>query len=160
MATATATKCWADMEDEMEEVAMMPSLVKNEVKKGFASYAAAVTCKLLTDANLVSCPTTAVSCPTACSTAVKDDDNDGFMIVKKKEKEMKKKCETAVFEWAMNKGKVPSSTDTSNDIICCRCALPFVFNENMKMRYVQKGWKVPKICKICSQARFEEQQRA
>jgi len=79
------------------------------------------------------------------------DPNDGFTLVCKKKQI--KKCENAVLQWAKNK----STTD--EEIICVRCALPFLFNKHMKQRYNERGWKVPKVCKVCSQIRYEDRKK-
>jgi hypothetical protein len=85
-----------------------------------------------------------------------------FTVVKKK---IMKKCETAVLEWAKRQTEKPISMCRDEELrdeelICNRCALPFVFSMKTKEKYAERGWKIPKICKICSQTRFEERKYA
>jgi hypothetical protein len=85
------------------------------------------------------------------------DNFDDFVVVVSKKKIMTKKCEDAVLEWVKNKGfDVEPKVCDDDEFICNRCALPFVVNQTMKIKYEQRGWKIPKICKVCSQNRFEE----
>jgi hypothetical protein len=103
--------------------------------------------------------TTKADSGSKCETISTDDD---FTVVSKKKKQTVKKCETAVLQWAKTKGqaqvvsKPVTKCDSDEEIVCNRCGLPFVFNKGMKQRYAEKGWKTPKICKVCSQMRFED----
>jgi hypothetical protein len=135
------TKCsWADMEDENFEVPIVKKL----------SYAS------IASKGVVIANDTKIVCEKTI-----DDDND-FIVVSRKQ--AMKKCENAVLQWAKTKGQGQGSRDskcvtkcvTDEEIICNRCGLPFVFNLNMKQKYAEKNWKTPKICKVCSQMRFED----
>jgi hypothetical protein len=72
--------------------------------------------------------------------------------------EIAKKCENAVYEWAKckNENIVSKKVCDDEEIICKKCGIPFVFTKKTKDNYLYKGWNMPKICKICSQARYEE----
>jgi hypothetical protein len=88
------------------------------------------------------------------------DFSDFTVVTSRKKKDMTKKCENAVLQWAArSKGQAAqpvSKCSGDEELICNRCALPFIFNAKTKEKYVERGWKVPKICKVCSQTRFEE----
>jgi hypothetical protein len=104
-----------------------------------------------------------------------ESDFSDFTVVRKKrtnkteKNDITKKCESAVLQWAKNKDikpqqypgnnvKKPIATKCCGDeeIICNRCGLPFVYSAKTKEKYAEKGWKAPKICKPCSQMRFED----
>lgn len=87
------------------------------------------------------------------------DSSSDFTLVQSrtKKKSSMAKCESALAEWARNKGSKPVVKCSGDEqIVCKRCSAPFVFGEKAKERYAERGWKMPKICKACSQARFEE----
>ncbi len=85
------------------------------------------------------------------------DFSDFTTIVSKKKRDMTKKCENAVLQWAKNKGQTSKQfTKCCEDIICNRCSSPYIFTEKMKEKYAQNKWNTPKICKTCSQTRYAE----
>lgn len=114
------------------------------------SYATIVTKGIFSDS---------VSDSVTDSVSISDSDSDFTVVSHARKRDMTKKCENAVFQWANNKGLVPKSEKSCDEIICNRCSSPFVFPSKMKERYVEKGWVAPKICKMCSQIRFEERSK-
>lgn len=41
------------------------------------------------------------------------------------------------------------------DIKCKTCGEFFVFDDKTRAKYAERGWCAPKVCKICSQKRYE-----
>ena len=155
MAT-TSDKCvsWADMADEDDELLSLSSNDSNikqdikqdiKVKHSYASIASKGVV-IANDAKARFCN-------------ISEPDFSDFIVVSNKKKDMTKKCENAVLQWAKNKGSTKTNaceTNGDQEIICNRCALPFVLNAVTKEKYTERGWKMPKICKFCSQSRYEE----
>lgn len=77
----------------------------------------------------------------------------------------KKKCENAVIQWAKtnNNSKSTSSVNKlrcgDEEIICNRCAIPFVYTRETKQKNAERGWKTPKICKVCSHIRYQDRKK-
>jgi len=139
------SKSWADIQEHEDEVASSRSM--SPLPK--LSYA------LIASKGTV---------PSECIDKVdeSDDDSDFIVVTRKRceKKDMVKKCEGAVLQWAKTKGQVSKTKCNEDDeIICNRCSSPFVFNAKTKEKYTEKGWKAPKICKMCSQVRFEERKK-
>lgn len=171
MATKIETvKCsWADMEDQDEEERSIASSFSSSVSSPSVqklSYALIASKGVAVD-NDNACDNTCGISDTASSSASVDDtvsDFSDFTVVSYKKKQTMKKCESAILHWAKTKGqsqaqdrsRVTKPISKCDEIICNRCALPFVFNAKTKQKYAEKGWKTPKICKVCSQMRFED----
>ncbi len=139
MATKCISKSWADTETaSSSSSSSCPSL-----KLSYASVASK---------GLVKCE------------SVRDSVRDSDFIVVSHKKDMEKKCESAVLQWAKNRSQSskPSSKciDNDDEIICSHCSTPFIFGVKMKERYTTNGWKAPKICKMCSQLRYEKKAKA
>jgi hypothetical protein len=159
MATKCASKSWADMQEDYEdEVASSRSL--SPVAK--PSYALIVSKGVD--------PCLDFECLEG-SDSIDDSASDfsDFTVVSHKKKNMAK-CESAILQWAKSKGRKEAGSrwplvdaylegqinKCDDEIICNRCSSPFLFNAKSKEKYAEKGWKAPKICKTCSQMRFEE----
>jgi hypothetical protein len=75
------------------------------------------------------------------------------------------KCESALLEWVKNKNSsIVVNRDSPNNkqkqITCQVCFDPFIFDEKMKNKYVERGWKMPKTCRSCCQSRHETREKA
>lgn len=159
-------QCWADISDTSDTSDVsFPLLVPSaltpviKVKVNKPSYAFVAKTGVPDD------DTCAAMRGSVCDSVQQDSAETGssdfsdFTVVKSKsaKKESIAKCESALTEWVKNKGS-RSVTKCSSDeqLVCKRCSAPFVFSEQAKEKYAERGWKVPKICKPCSQARFED----
>jgi hypothetical protein len=87
-------------------------------------------------------------------------------ITKDVAKDVAKKCEAAVENWLKTKKEEddgwtlasrpkPKRCTNNRMIICQACTMPFEYTEQMKQKYESLGWVIPKVCKACSQQRFE-----
>lgn len=169
MATKFTVKCsWADMEDEECSIAsnatpstpLTPS-VCSPVKFSYACIASkGVKCS-----EVESVVETMHASSEVESESVDDNASDfsDFTLVRKKrsnkqditKQDMTKRCESAVLQWAKNKSQEKRSC-TDEEISCTRCGIPFLFSTKTKQKYAEKGWKTPKICKVCCQLRYED----
>ena len=77
-----------------------------------------------------------------------------------------KKCEAALEDWLKSKKSEDDGwtlaskpkrcqARTSSMIVCQACTMPFEYTQQMKEKYEKLGWVKPKVCKACSQQRFE-----
>ncbi len=144
---------WADMEDEEDARSVSPATK--------LSYASIASKGVLATTNNIYVSTWGSDSEFG-SESVDDSASDfsDFTVVshKKHNKQMLTKCENAVVQWAKNKGQIskPNKCNGDDEIICNRCSSPFIFNAKTKEKYAEKKWTAPKICKMCSQMRYEE----
>lgn len=80
-----------------------------------------------------------------------DSKYDDFTLVSKKTKQ--KKFENVVMQWAE---KHKTEFKCTEQLTCAQCNLCFFFGGKTKKNYIEKGWKTPRICKVCSQKRYNE----
>jgi len=125
------SKSWADLEDEAE-AAEAAKLSYASVVKGWTSGESETG-----------------------ETGEDEDEGSEFTVVSYKRREKDRKqieiaVTNAVNQWAMT---FPQSTEK---LICSKCSNSFFFSVRMKEKYAEKGWKTPKICKSCSQLRYEK----
>jgi len=84
--------------------------------------------------------------------------------------DLAKKCQDAVTNWINSKkaedddawiivSKKTKQTSSNTVIMCVTCGLPFEYTQQMKKKYEERNWLAPKVCKICSQARYEEKKK-
>jgi len=154
---------WADMEEEEDEKRSLSSSSPLVVAK--LSYVSVVSKGISYSTGSYSTGSysgsySAGSYPPISDLSLEDSDPDpdcscDFIAIKKK----RDICEKAVLQWAKNKNGVIGEVVEiryDEEIFCIRCAIPFIFTAKSKEKYDEKGWKMPKICKVCSQSRFKE----
>jgi hypothetical protein len=147
----------------MEEEDSMSTSSTSSIPVEKLSYASATLKGVAVVDNVSASDSAFVSASVSASVSESIDDNvsdfSDFTLVSRK------KCENALAKWAKNKQHISVKTVSKpvvqcslgdKHIICNQCDMSFIFTAKSKKKYDESNWKSPKICKVCSQMRYED----